>query len=95
MADDHWLEHKLKDVADEFVTLALHLLLVLVHLHLLLNLGLRYFTIFFSDCLSVCLAALLKLKEKFATLRELHLADQVDDPRCINLPKNRLYQLLS
>lgn len=61
LADDYRLDNELKDVSDELITLALHLLFVLVHLHLLFNLGLRYFTIFLNNLL--VLASFLKLEE--------------------------------
>ena len=91
--EDDRLDHVLEDVTNELITLAIHLLLQILHFSLLFNLRVSqlFFSIFFFLGSTIrrhnsrrrtlnLTTAPLQLVEQFPTLGELHLAHQINNP---------------
>ena len=95
-------EHELEHVSDKLITLGLHLLLEGIHLLLLsLLLSLIFFAFDWLPVLShlhtwlhFFLALLLELVVELCSLSKLNHARQVHQPCGVDLPKDRLQQLL-
>jgi len=94
---DYWLDNELKDVLDELVALPTHRLLQLIKLGGLpidLRLRRRHLANPIQRYPLPLPLLLLDLIKQLSALGELHLAEQIGNPRRVHLPKDGLDQLL-